>query len=195
MLFDTKYFGFKILVGKRLDVENIPGMADAPRDAVDLVLEQWRRERPDLDPSPIGVIGRIARTQQRQQRQLDALFERHGLPPGGFDVLATLRRSGAPYRLSPTQLHRALMIASGSVTARLDRLERLGLVERRRDPHDRRGLLVGLTAAGRERVDLVVVDHLANEQRLLAGLDARERETLAGLLRTLLLSLGDEAPE
>jgi DNA-binding MarR family transcriptional regulator len=165
-----------------------------PRDAVDLVLEQWRRERPELDPSPIGVIGRIARTQLRLQRELDALFERNGLPPGGFDVLATLRRSGGPYRLSPTQLHRALMIASGSVTARLDRLERLGLVERSRDPRDRRALLVGLTVEGRQLVDRVVVDHLANEQRLLAPLDRRERETLAALLRKLLLALGDEAP-
>jgi DNA-binding MarR family transcriptional regulator len=171
------------------------GLDPPERDAVDLLAEQWRRERPDLDPGPMTVVGRISRAHVRLHREVEALFERHGLPPGGFDVLATLRRAGEPYRLSPTRLHRSLMIASGSMTARLDRLEALRLVERSPDPHDRRALLVGLTPAGRELVDVVIAEHLANEDRLLAGLDRHERAALAALLRKLLLALGDAAPE
>jgi DNA-binding MarR family transcriptional regulator len=164
-----------------------------PADVVDRIVAAWREARPDLDPSPIGVVGRVSRTAVRLQRRLDEVFAQHGLQPGGFDVLATLRRSGPPYRMSPSQLHRSLMIASGSMTARLDRLEQAGLVAREPDPNDRRALLVGLTPAGFEVIDRAVVDHLANEQRLLAVLDEEERETLAALLRKLLLHLGDEA--
>ena len=169
--------------------------SDPPVDAVDRIVAAWRAERPDLDPSPIGVVGRVSRTSVRLQRRLDEVFAQHGLQPGGFDVLATLRRSGPPYRMSPSQLHRQLMIASGSMTARLDRLEEAGLVAREPDPDDRRALLVTLTPAGFERIERAVVDHLANEQRLLAALDAEERETLAALLRKLLLHLGDGADE
>ena len=172
----------------------MPAEPDLPRDAIDGIVEQWGRERPDLDTAPMALVGRIARANLLLQREVDALFERNGLPAGGFDVLATLRRSGEPYRLSPTQLFRAAMIASGSMTARLDRLQGLGLVERSPDPRDRRALLVGLTPAGRELVDRVVAEHVANEERLLAGLDAADREALGGVLRRLLVSLGDVPP-
>lgn len=163
------------------------------RDTVDAIVGQWRVARPDLDSSPVGVVGRISRASVQVQRRLDEVFAEHGLQPGGFDVLATLRRNGPPHRMSPSQLHRQLMIASGSMTARLDRLEQSGLVAREPDPHDRRGLLVALTPAGLELIDRAYPAHLANEQRVLAALDDDEREALAALLRKLLLHLGDRA--
>ena len=121
-----------------------------PTDSVDRIVAAWREARPDLDPSPIGVVGRVSRTSVRLQRRLDEVFAQHGLQPGGFDVLATLRRNGPPFRMSPSQLHRQLMIASGSMTARLDRLEQAGLVAREPDPSDRRALHV-VPDAGRLR--------------------------------------------
>lgn len=158
-------------------------------DRVDDILAQWRRERPDLDPSPMGVIGRISRAERSLGRALEALFATFGLNRGEFDVLATLRRSGPPYRLTPTALFTELMLSSGAMTNRLDRLEQAGLIERTPDPADRRGTLVGLTPQGRELVDAAVAAHLANEQHLLHALSPAEQEQLAQLLRTLLCSL------
>lgn len=166
-------------------------MAAMASDSVDRILAQWQAERPDLDPSPMGVVGRIARASARLGREVDAGLAEHGLTGGSFDVLAALRRAGAPYRLKPTDLYLQLMLSSGSMTARLDKLEQAGLVERLPDPADRRGVLVGLTPAGLAAVDRAVESHLANEERLLAGLTARQRDELAGLLRRLLLELGD----
>lgn len=160
-------------------------------DSVDRILAQWQAERPDLDPSPMGVVGRIARASARLGREVDVTLADHGLTGGSFDVLAALRRAGAPHRLSPTTLYLQLMVSSGSMTARLDKLEQAGLIERLPDPADRRGVLVGLTPAGLATVDRAVESHLANEERLLAGLTAPQRERLAGLLRRLLLELGD----
>jgi len=162
-------------------------------DHVDSILAQWRRERPDLDPAPMGVIGRIARAARTLSRALDTTFTRFGLNSGEFDVLATLRRAGPPYRLTPTRLFTELMLSSGAMTNRLDQLERAGLITRTPDPSDRRGTLVGLTERGQELVDTVVTAHLANEQRLLAALSFAEREQLAQLLRKLLRSLDDGA--
>lgn len=161
------------------------------RDGVDRILEQWRRERPELDPSPIGVIGRISRLARELEQRLEPVYAEHGLETGWYDVLATLRRSGPPYRLRPTAFAGTLMLTSSGTTKRLDRLERAGLIERAPDPSDRRGVLIALTAAGRERVDAVTEAHLANERRLLAGLTRAEQDELAGLLRALQLSLPD----
>ena len=161
----------------------------AERDGVDLILEQWRRERPDLDPSPIGVIGRISRLARELEQRLERVYREHGLEPGWHDVLATLRRTGPPYRLRPTEFSSALMLTSSGTTKRLDRLEQAGLIERAPDPDDRRGILITLTDAGRELIDGVTDAHLANEDRLLSALSEAERTRLADLLRKLQLGL------
>jgi DNA-binding MarR family transcriptional regulator len=154
-------------------------------DPVDLILSQWQRERPDLDRSPMAVVGRISRIARRIDLAQRATFARYELDPPAFDVLATLRRSGEPFALTPGELMRSAMVTSGAITQRLDRLESRGLV--RRDPHpdDGRVVLVSLTPAGRELVDRVLPDHLATEERLIAGLTPEQRSALADLLRTL----------
>lgn len=154
-------------------------------DHVDRVLEQWARERPDLDASAMGVVGRIARLARALDRPLQRVFARFGLDRGEFDVIMTLRRTGAPHELTPGALLESMMVTSGAVTKRVDRLERAGLVARKPDPHDRRGVRVGLTPVGLELVDQAVEEHVANEERLLADLTRAEREQLARLLRRL----------
>jgi len=159
-------------------------------DRADIAVEQWARERPELPALPMAVFGRLADAAERVTRDhMDPLFARSGLQRGEFDVLATLRRSGAPYRLSPTQLYGALMISSGGMTNRLDRLENAGLVERHPDPGDRRGKLIALTENGKRVVDETIARHVANEERLLAVLTAAEQEQLNALLRKLITGL------
>ena len=130
------------------------------RDGVDLILEQWRTERPELDPSPIGVIGRISRLARELEQRLEPVYRAHGLEPGWHDVLATLRRTGPPYQLRPTDFAGQLMLTSSGTTKRLDRLEQAGLVARAPDPEDRRGTLITLTDAGHELIDAVTEAHL-----------------------------------
>jgi DNA-binding MarR family transcriptional regulator len=161
------------------------------QDRIDRILAQWKRERPDLDTRGMGLVGRIQRTAAALRPRLDQTHERSGLQGESFDVLASLRRSGPPYQLSPTQLYREMMLTSGAMTNRIDRLEEAGLVSRRPDPQDRRGTLVRLTAKGKALIDAAAAAHVANEERLIAGLSAREQLQLADLLRKLLLSLGD----
>jgi DNA-binding MarR family transcriptional regulator len=161
----------------------------AETDGVDEIVAQWRRERPDLDPAPIGVIGRVSRLARELEQRLEPVYRAHGLEPGWHDVLATLRRTGAPYQLRPSEFSGLLMLTSSGTTKRLDRLERAGLIARTPDPDDRRGTLITLTDAGHELIDAVTDAHLANEARLLAALSDREREQLAGLLRKLRLGL------
>src|SRR5580692_11320289 len=140
-------------------------------DRADLAVEQWARERPDLRTLPMTIFGRLNEAAERVMReQMNPLFAKAGLQAGEFDVLATLRRSGDPYMLSPTQLYEAAMISSGGMTNRLDRLERAGLIERRPDPNDRRGKLIALTADGRRIVDATITRHVANEKQLLSVL-------------------------
>ena len=159
------------------------------RDGVDLIIEQWARERPDLDVSPIGVIGRISRLARELEQRLEPVYREHGLEPGWYDVLATLRRAGPPYRLRPTEFTHTLMLTSSGTTKRLDRLEQAGLLARTPDPDDRRGTLITLTDAGHALLDTAVDAHVANEHGLLAALTESEREQLAGLLRKLQLGL------
>ena len=159
------------------------------RDGVDVILEQWRRERPDLDPSPIGVIGRISRLARELEQRLEPVYAANGLEPGWYDVLATLRRSGPPYQLRPSEFTGTLMLTSSGTTKRLDRLEQAGLITRAPDPGDRRGTLIALTAAGRELIDTATEAHLENERRLLAALSKAERRELAEVLRKLQLGL------
>ena len=163
--------------------------AAADRDGIDDIVDAWRRERPDLDPSPIGVIGRISRLARELEARLEVVYREHGLEQGWHDVLATLRRSAPSYRVRATDLTEALMLTSSGTTKRLDRLERAGLIAREPDPADRRGTLIALTDAGRSLIDSVTEAHLANERRLLEALSAREQEQLAGLLRKLRLGL------
>src|SRR5947207_2805604 len=127
----------------------------AERDGVDEILDQWRRERPDLDSSPIGVIGRISRLARELEAQLEPVYRERGLEPGWHDVLATLRRSGPPYTVRPSEFSGALMLTSSGTTKRLDRLERAGLITRAPDPADRRGILIALTDEGRCLIDAV----------------------------------------
>lgn len=163
------------------------------RDHVQHVLEQWRREAPELDRSPMGVVGRISRLAQLLQAELEPIFAAHGVNGGEFDVLATLRRAGRPYRLTPTGLSKALMVTSGGMTKRLTALEGRGLIRREPDPNDGRSRAVSLTRAGKRLVEAILPEHVANEQRLLSELSSKERAELAGLLETLAVSLGDEA--
>jgi DNA-binding MarR family transcriptional regulator len=157
----------------------------AETDAVDAIREQWHRERPDLDTSPIGVIGRISRLCREIEHRLEAGYAASGLEPGWYDVLATLRRAGPPYRLRPTDFAATLMLTTSGTTKRLDRLEAAGHVTREPDPSDRRGVLIALTPQGRRLVDKASVKHLANERHILSGLSAAEQHQLADLLRKL----------
>jgi DNA-binding MarR family transcriptional regulator len=159
------------------------------RDGVDRILEQWRLQRPDLDPSPIGIVGRVSRLARELEQRLEPVYKAHGLEPGWHDVLATLRRTGPPYRLRPTDLTDALMLTSSGTTKRLDRLEHAGLIQREPDPDDRRGTLITLTPAGHELIDSVTEAHLANERHLVSALDETEQRDLADLLRKLRLGL------
>jgi DNA-binding MarR family transcriptional regulator len=161
----------------------------AERDGVDEILEQWQRERPDLDSSPIGVVGRISRLARELEQRLEPVYRAHGLEPGWHDVLATLRRNGPPYRLRPTEFTDQLMLTSSGTTKRLDRLEHAGLITRGPDPADRRGTLITLTPKGLQLIDSVTAAHLDNERRLLASLSESERRRLADLLRKLRLGL------
>jgi DNA-binding MarR family transcriptional regulator len=163
------------------------------RDHVQHVLEQWRREVPELDRSPFGVVGRISRLAQLLQAQLEPIFAARGLNGGEFDVLAALRRAGRPYRLNPTELSTALIITSGGMTKRLNVLEARGLIRRKPNPNDGRSTVVTLTREGRRLVEAILPGHVANERRLLGELSAKERSDLAGLLETLAISLGDDA--
>jgi DNA-binding MarR family transcriptional regulator len=159
------------------------------KDGVDLILEQWQRERPELDHSPIGVVGRVSRLARELEARLEPVYREHGLEPGWHDVLATLRRSGPPFRLRASEFSGALMLTSSGITKRLDRLEQAGLIKRDPDPHDRRGVLITLTPAGIELIDNVTEAHMANEARLLSALSEAERDRLAALLRKLRLGL------
>lgn len=162
-------------------------------DHVDLVLEQWSEQRPDLDASPMAVMGRLKRLAQVVDGELRRNFAAHDLDSASFDVLATLRRSNAEHSLTPAGLMRSSMVTSGAITQRLDRLEARGLVSRRPSETDGRGVLVTLTPQGLELIDAVLPAHFATEDRLLEGLSPAERETLADTLRTLLESLGDKS--
>jgi DNA-binding MarR family transcriptional regulator len=157
-----------------------------PADDVDRIVSAWRRERPDLDVSPLEVLSRVSRLARRLDRARGAAFAEHGLDGWEFDVLSALRRAGTPYQLSPGQLVAETLVTSGTMTNRVDRLVTRGYVEREPDPTDRRGVIVRLTPTGMEVVDAALSDLLAHEHELLAELGAVERNDLAALLRGLL---------
>ena len=157
-------------------------------DEIDRIVAEWNRERPELDVTPTHTLQRITRLGLLQAVSFADVSAPYRVSFGEYLVLAALRRAGPPYQMNPTTLFNAVILSSGAMTNRLDRLEEMGLVERLPDPTDRRGRLVALTPKGLDLVDRAVVDHLANEERLLEALSADERLELAALLRKLLLS-------
>jgi DNA-binding MarR family transcriptional regulator len=157
-------------------------------DPVDKILAQWHRERPDLDVSPMGIIGRIGRLAKHLERAIQETFAEFSLTVGEFDVLATLRRSGQPFQLSPTELFNTLMVSSGTMTHRIDRLEQAELVRRIPEPSDRRGTRIELTDKGLNVIEKAVEAHVVNEHRVIGVLESSEREVLTQLLRKLLVS-------
>jgi DNA-binding MarR family transcriptional regulator len=167
----------------------LKAMAPAIRpvsDEVDDIVLGWQAERPDLDVTPLQVLSRVSRLARHLDRARRAAFAAHGLETWEFDVLTALRRQGRPYQLSPGALLRATLVTSGTMTNRIDRLAEAGLVSRHRDPQDKRGVLVQLTASGLRTVDAALSDLLERERALLNGLDSDQQDELAGLLRILL---------
>lgn len=164
-----------------------------PQDAIDVILEQWRHERPDLDLSAMGVLGRLWQVSALLAPKVERVLIRHGLRQGEFDVLTALRRAGEPYTLMPSELADTLMMSRAGMTNRVDRLEESGLVKRTLDPADRRSFLVALTGKGREVIDDTMTEHAANLRRLVSVLSRQEHEDLDLALRTLLRGLGQAA--
>ncbi|HET8561686.1 MAG TPA: MarR family transcriptional regulator [Marmoricola sp.] len=156
------------------------------RDEVDQLVEAWQRERADLDLSPVEVFSRISRLSRHLDLARRAAFSTHDIEPWEFDVLAALRRAGRPYQLTPGRLIRETLVTSGTMTNRVDRLAARGLVRRSPDPADRRGVLVGLTPAGRRKVDAAFEELLNRERGLLESLPTADRARLAALLKTLM---------
>ncbi|WP_049557162.1 MarR family winged helix-turn-helix transcriptional regulator [Nonomuraea sp. SBT364] len=161
-------------------------MTHDAQDEVDRLVAAWRAERPDLDVEPLQVLSRVSRLAKHLDRARRAAFGEHDLESWEFDVLTALRRAGKPYELSPGALLRATLVTSGTMTNRIDRLAQAGLVRRRPDPEDRRGVLVSLTDPGLARVDAAFSDLLRRERDLLCSLAPADQQTLAALLRTLL---------
>jgi len=157
-------------------------------DSVDQVLDDWARERPDLDFTPVGVVTRLAKVRTHIDAEITALFAEHGLTAADFQVIVMLRRSGTLYLMPQARLTDALGLTSGTVSVRLDRLEKIGIVTRGPDPDSRRSTLVQLTGKGAALFDVLAPAHLANEDRLLSALSGTERQALADLLRRLLSS-------
>ncbi|AYN43361.1 MarR family transcriptional regulator [Streptomyces dangxiongensis] len=155
-------------------------------DHVARIQREWARERPDVDVSPQGVIGRLHRLASLLTEQLCLVYRRYGLSEGEFDVLAALRRAGDPFERAPGELATFTMVTTGAMTKRIDRLERNGLATRRRSAEDGRGRVVALTPAGRELIDRAFADHMSNERRILDELDPDEAARLETLLTTWL---------
>ncbi len=168
-----------------------PGPGFEP-DQVDEIVEQWHRERPDVDVSGMAIIGRLARLEKMIRPRVNSVFAEHDLENWEFDVLATLVRNGSPYQLTPGELLDSMMITSGAMTNRIDRLEQRGFVQRAKSPTDGRQVLVTITKAGRKKLDAALVDHADNELAILAPLEQADRERLVELLRILHHAVGGQ---
>ena len=181
----------------RADITRADSAGEIPgdpllRDEVDDLVTAWRAQRPDLDVEPMQVLSRISRLARHLDIARRGAFAEHGLESWEFDVLSALRRQGPPFQLTPGALLRATLVTSGTMTNRIDRLAAARLVRREPDPRDKRGVLVTLTEAGRERVDAALDGLLHRERMLLAGLDPGERRDLADLMRILLAPFDNE---
>ncbi|ANM02474.1 MarR family transcriptional regulator protein [Rhizobium phaseoli] len=161
-------------------------MSVEKQDHVDRILAQWRRERPDLDVEPMGILGRLKRLGTHLGREVETVLMQYGLSTSAFDVLATLRRSGAPHRLSPGELLEMTMVSSGTMTNRIDQLEKAGFVERIVNPDDRRSVLIALTDKGFTTVEEAVGAHVANQHRLTRNLTTEDKAAFDRLLKKLL---------
>lgn len=161
-------------------------------DHLDEIVAQWNRERPDVDVSAMGIIGRIGRLERMIRPRLNAVFATHALESWEFDVLATLLRNGPPHQLTPGQLLESMMITSGAMTNRIQRLEQRRFVERVQSPTDGRQVLVTLTEAGRRKADDALIDHAANEAAIVSELKPAQQRQLTNLLRTLHHAVADE---
>jgi DNA-binding MarR family transcriptional regulator len=160
-----------------------------PRDSISVFVEEWQRERPDLDPWPLAILGRVERISARLQRRADDWLRPLGLTWESFSVIITLRRSGPPFALRPTDLYRDSLLSSGATTNRIDRVEEMGWVTRHPDPADGRGVIVMLTPAGRDLADRAVALHFQSMAEVLSGLKSGDRNTLIGILTKVLASL------
>ena len=171
-------------------------LADSAHDAVDHIVAQWQREMPGLESGNMILFGRLKRCTALLQARLETVFAEHGLNAASFDVLATLRRAGKPYRLTPTALFESLMVTSGTMTNRLQRLEDKGLIRRLPNPEDARSQLVQLTPQGKALIEQAVVPHVENEGTVLDQLPPRTRQQLEDGLKTLMRVLeGLQPPE
>lgn len=155
-------------------------------DHIDKILAQWKQERPDLEVAPMGTIGRIKRLNQHLARGMEKTWSAHGLNAASFDVLATLRRAGSPYALSPGDLMASTMVTSGTMTHRIDQLEKAGLVERIRNPDDGRGFLISLSPQGYAVIDKAITAHVETQGKLVAALTNEQRSKLDDLLSQFL---------
>ncbi|MEW5977853.1 MAG: MarR family transcriptional regulator [Acidobacteriota bacterium] len=161
-------------------------------DPISRLIDQWKRERPDLDASPMGLVGRVLRLAVLLERRVEATLARFDLTLWQFDVLATLRRSGKPYRLSPTQLMREVMLSSGAMTNRIDRLESRGLVKRCPEPADRRSVQIELTPEGKRLVDRAIAARFEEAREVTRFIGAHDRDLLERGLSRLLLALEEQ---
>ena len=162
-------------------------------DHIDKIIKQWHQERPDLDVEPMEVIGRIKQLSQYLLREMDKTFFVHGLNGASFDVLATLRRSGAPYGLSPSDLVASTMVTSGTMTNRIDQLVKAGLVERTPNPQDARGFIISLTNEGHVLIDRVLNDHVKTQAQLTAVLTKEDKKSLNSILRKFLINAKNQS--
>ena len=164
---------------------------DSP-DAIDSLMDAWRAARPDLDPTPLGIVGRVIVLAKTLERSVDAALEKHGLTLGQFDILATLRRNGSKGGLTPTQLLESVVLSSGGMTARLDQLAKDDLIARKADATDRRKVVVELTAKGRKLIDAATATRFEEAKRSLPPLKAAELRELESHLRTWLAATGSD---
>lgn len=161
-------------------------------DHVDRMLSQWQHERPELNVLAMGIFGRLWRINAVASKAIERVHLKFGLTQPEFDVLATLRRSGEPYLMSPTALYTSLLLSSGAMTNRLDKLESRGLIFREPSPEDRRSIMVGLTKHGLSIIDETISEHVENEESLLNSLTPEQQQQLADLLRILLVDISKE---
>lgn len=160
-------------------------------DEIEKIQAQWAKQRPDLDTEPMALIGRLLRMSNRLVQEMGATFAKHGVTGASFDVLATLLRSGPPHALTPNQLLETMMVTSGTMTNRIDQLEKEGLVKRVQNPSDKRSVSIALTSKGEKLIDVTVTAHVETQKQLVSTYSTEERTQLNALLKTYLSRLGE----